>query len=111
MERPWTTAEPTRPDPAFERIWTEHRPYVRRLLARLTDNQDSADDLTQEVALKAMAGFSRFRGRSRATTWLHRIAVNVALRWRETHREPAQLVETDAITVPSDDSLRLRIAL
>lgn len=111
MERPWPAAEPSPQNPAFERMWAENRPYVRRLLIRLTDSPDRADDLTQEVALKALKGFSRFRGGSRTTTWLHRIAVNTALRWRETHREPVELFEADAISVPNDDSLRVKIAL
>lgn len=59
----------------FERTSTR----VYRLLLRLTGNPDDAFDLTQETFLKGFTHIDRFDGRSSATTWLHRIAVNEAL--------------------------------
>lgn len=76
VKRPAETA-------VFDKFWLPHRPRVWRLIARLAGNVDLADDLTQEVSLRAFQGFSRFRRGASAYTWLYRIAVHVVLRHRE----------------------------
>lgn len=49
------------------------QPEVWRLCARLGD-RDAADDLTQEVYLRALPALARFRGDASARTWLLQIA-------------------------------------
>ncbi len=51
------------------------QPEVWRLCARLGDRAD-ADDLTQEVYLRALPALDRFRGDASARTWILRIARN-----------------------------------
>jgi RNA polymerase sigma-70 factor (ECF subfamily) len=74
---------------------------VWRLCARLGD-PDAADDLTQEVYLRALPALARFRGESSVRTWLLQIARHVcadhvraatrrrALRDRMTARQPRE---------------------
>lgn len=52
------------------------QPEVWRVCARLGD-RDAADDLTQEVYLRALPALARFRGDSSARTWLLQIARHV----------------------------------
>lgn len=52
------------------------QPEVWRLCARLGDRAD-ADDLTQEVYLRALPALRRFRGDASARTWLLQIARHV----------------------------------
>lgn len=52
------------------------QPEVWRLCARLGDRAH-ADDLTQEVYLRALPALERFRGESSARTWLLQIARHV----------------------------------
>ncbi|WP_328941484.1 sigma-70 family RNA polymerase sigma factor [Streptomyces sp. NBC_00250] len=47
---------------------------VRRYVAYLSADRQAADDLTQEVFLRALAALPRFEGRSSARTWLLSIA-------------------------------------
>lgn len=47
---------------------------VRRYVAYLSADHQAADDLTQEVFLRAIAALPRFQGRSSARTWLLSIA-------------------------------------
>lgn len=120
----WEAAPVTaRQAEAFARLWDVQRPQVWRLTARLSGSADWADDLTQEVAVRALAAWPTFRGGARASTWLYRIAVNVTLRWRETRREQTAADDTVLIGVPdlratpeqaalqSDASVRLQAAL
>jgi RNA polymerase sigma-70 factor, ECF subfamily len=57
-------------------------PYRRELHVhcyRMTASLDDADDMVQEVMLRAWRGLARFEGRSSFRTWLYRIATNVCL--------------------------------
>jgi RNA polymerase sigma-70 factor (ECF subfamily) len=67
---------------------------VHRLLGRVAGRQD-ADDLTQIVFTKAARAFPRFRGDARISTWLNRIAANVAADWLRGRalREAKQTVQ------------------
>src|SRR5450755_546708 len=73
------------------------RDFGPRLLAvarRLLRDPGSAEDCVQSAFLQAFAAIGRFEGRSSVATWLHRIAVNVALvRLRSEKRKPEQSLE------------------
>lgn len=56
------------------------RTYKRQvyyLALELCRNHDDAEDLTQEVFIRAWKNLDSFRGESRLSTWLHRITVNM----------------------------------
>ena len=59
----------------FDDAWA-HQKYVRRLLSGWCQNQFDVDDIVQNVMLRAYRSISSFRGDSRITTWLYRIARN-----------------------------------
>jgi RNA polymerase sigma-70 factor (ECF subfamily) len=62
----------------FHKIHDDFRPRVQRYLARLV-GESEAEDLTQEVFLRVNRGLEGFRGESRLSTWIYRIATNAAL--------------------------------
>ena len=64
----------------FRTLYEENHERVRRFLARLVGPQD-CEDLTQAVFEKAAKGLPSFRGDAEISTWLHRIAANVASDW------------------------------
>ena len=53
-------------------------------LARRMAGPDAAEELTQDVFVRAWQKLSLFRGESSFATWLHRLAVNVVLAHRRT---------------------------
>lgn len=71
---------------AFERLYREHVGRVHALTLRMA-GADVAEDLTQEVFIRAWEKLGTFRGESRFGTWLHRLAVNHVLSRRETLRK------------------------
>jgi RNA polymerase sigma-70 factor (ECF subfamily) len=61
---------------AFEELVRKYQPKVFSMALSFTRNREAADDLAQEVFLKAYLALPRFHGRSEFGTWLYRISVN-----------------------------------
>ena len=78
---------------AFEQLVHEHQAPVFRTLARLTGSTDRVEDLAQEVFLRLYRALPGFRGDALVSTYLYRIAVNVAQdEWKRRRREDRPLV-------------------
>lgn len=63
---------------AFERLYRTHVARVHGLARRMAGG-DAADELTQDVFVRAWQKLGTFRGESSFGTWLHRLAVNVII--------------------------------
>jgi RNA polymerase sigma-70 factor (ECF subfamily) len=68
---------------AFERLYRSHVARIHSLVRRMVD-ADQADDITQDVFVRAWEKLGTFRGEAAFGTWLHRVAVNVILARRQT---------------------------
>jgi RNA polymerase sigma-70 factor, ECF subfamily len=78
---------------AFERLVSRYQSRVYRLACRLTSDGE-AKDVLQETFLAAYRGLRAFRGDSRFSTWLYRIATNAALMHRRARaRRPTESLE------------------
>ena len=73
-----------------------HRPMIH-FLFRMVHNQAVAEELTQEVFLRVYRARDSYRAEARFTTWLYRIATNLAVNHaRDTrHERTAQTVYLD----------------
>ncbi len=67
---------------AFERLYRTHVARIHSLVRRMLD-ADEADDLTQDIFVRAWDKLHTFRGDAAFGTWLHRLAVNVVLARRK----------------------------
>jgi RNA polymerase sigma-70 factor (ECF subfamily) len=63
---------------AFERLYRGHAARIHSLARRMT-GPDHADELTQDVFVRAWEKLGSFRGEAAFGTWLHRLAVNLIL--------------------------------
>jgi RNA polymerase sigma-70 factor (ECF subfamily) len=61
---------------AFRELVETAKENVFRLAYDLTGNRHDAEDLSQEVFIKAFRALPRFRGDARWSSWLYRITVN-----------------------------------
>jgi len=61
---------------AFEELVTKYQSKVFSMALSFTRNREAADDLAQEVFLKAYLALPKFHGRSEFGTWLYRISMN-----------------------------------
>jgi RNA polymerase sigma-70 factor (ECF subfamily) len=81
---------------AFHELVAMHDERIMILAYQLTKNEQDAEDLYQEVFLKAFKKLHQFRFESEFFTWLYRITVNTAHNyWRRTARLQTYEVESD----------------
>jgi RNA polymerase sigma-70 factor (ECF subfamily) len=81
---------------AFERLYRQLAIRVFSLCARMGNDQARAEELTQDVFVRAWDKLHLFRGESSFTTWLHRLTVNVVLNARKSDgRSRTRFEETD----------------
>ena len=64
---------------AFDVLVVRHQRRVYQVCRRLLDTHEDAADATQDTFLRAYRALGSFRGQSAFSTWLYRVAVNVAL--------------------------------
>jgi RNA polymerase sigma-70 factor (ECF subfamily) len=67
---------------AFEALVRRYRKRIFALALHVTGSSSEADDIAQEVFLKAYRALPQFEGRSQFFTWVYRMAVNRSLNAR-----------------------------
>ena len=98
---------------AFGRLYEEHFDRIYRYIVLRVRNQADAEDLTQQVFLKALEHIGSYRYKGMPfSSWLFRIAHNqVVDHWKKKSREKARVIPLDEIdeakTLPLDDPAML----
>ncbi len=78
---------------AFERIYRAHVARIHSLARRMSGSEGDADELTQDVFVRAWERLKTYRGEAAFGTWLHRLAVNAILNWRRTEASERQRID------------------
>lgn len=82
---------------AFRQLVDRHTRPIVTYLTRIMKNQFEAEEIAQEVFLRAWQRAGDYRPTARATTWLHRIAHNLAVdQLRKRHGADALDAEQNA---------------
>ena len=71
---------------AFDQLVRTHQDRVYRTVLHMVRDPDDAWDIAQDVFVRAFEKLSEFRGEAQVSTWLYRIAVNLALNHLRTAR-------------------------
>jgi RNA polymerase sigma-70 factor (ECF subfamily) len=85
-------------------LYRRHQQRVRSILYQLCD-PSTLDDLVQDVFLRAWKGLPKFRQSAQFSTWLYRIAWNVASDQRRTAaqgRTRLQVIGSQTLTQHDD---------
>jgi RNA polymerase sigma-70 factor (ECF subfamily) len=89
---------------AFAALVTRYRKRIFALALHITRSASEADDIAQDVFLKAYRALPEFEGRSQFFTWVYRMTVNRSLNVR---RDRARRGED----MPDDPRLELAVAV
>jgi RNA polymerase sigma-70 factor (ECF subfamily) len=83
----------------FEEIVLRHRQGVWSYILKLTGDRHAADDLCQEVLVRALETFGSLRREEKARSWLFSIGYHVTVDWmrgRSAERRLRRTLERDA---------------
>ncbi|HOF20187.1 MAG TPA: sigma-70 family RNA polymerase sigma factor [Bacteroidales bacterium] len=100
---------------SFRILVERYQQMVFRTCMGFLHNREEAEDLAQDVFIRAYQSLSRFRGESAFSTWLYRIAVNASL--NRTRRSSLKItfetLENTVISAPAtseDDPEKILIS-
>jgi len=96
----------------FVRLLNEHRLVIYKICNSYCKNPYNRDDLAQEITYQLWKSFGNFNGSVKFSTWLYRVALNVAISfYRKTLKEKpvieltqphTQFADTNENNVPSE---------
>lgn len=89
--------------PSFDDLYHAQCEPTLALCLHLTGSRTLAEEAFQETFLLVHENLARFRGESRASTWVYTIAVRTAARVRERERAQAARARKAALASPSPD--------
>ncbi len=103
-----------RDEQAFNAIVRAYQRRVFALLFRMLGNRAEAEDLAQEVFVQVFKAIGSFRGESKLSTWIYRIAVNLSKNrtkyLRVRHAGEQDPLDSVAERVPLADAKRANVA-
>lgn len=96
---------------AFRVLVERHSRSIYRVAYRMTGSQQDAEELVQEVLLRAYKSLGRFEMRSNFSTWLYRIAINRTLDFLSARKTQMQSQEAFQITDDPDPEDKRQVQL
>ncbi|HJU42569.1 MAG TPA: sigma-70 family RNA polymerase sigma factor [Vicinamibacterales bacterium] len=90
---------------AFRELVDQYKGMVFALIARSVSNRARAEEVAQDVFLKVHRGLPYFRGESKLSTWIYRIAINAIA------QERPELATTSLDDVVDDDRPKVQPGL
>ena len=81
---------------AFETLVDIYSEPLYWQIRKLVANHDDADDLLQNVFMKAWKNIHNFRGDAKLSTWLHKIAINEALNFLNQEKNKKEVTDDTA---------------
>lgn len=94
--KPRRAASPATAEDRQVRFTAREREFVYGVALKYVKDEEEAHDVAQEAMLLAYRHQGSFRGDSRFTTWLYRIAATTALMHLRKRRRTPLMVSTDA---------------
>lgn len=90
----------------FQTLLEEHKKILYKVCNSYCPNRDDREDLAQEIAVQLWRSFAAFDDRCRFSTWMYRIALNVAISFyrREDTRRRYVLSEEEYLLNAVDES-------
>ena len=80
---------------AFERLVARHQKLVWHMVYRMVQHPEDARELSQEVFLRVYERLDQYRFESSLSTWIGRVAFNVAARQLEKKKLPMHEARED----------------
>jgi len=95
----------------FEDFFNQHKLKVMNLCYGMVHNKDNAEDLVQDIFLEIYSSAKNFKGKSKLSTWLYRIAINKTINYLRKEKIKKFFVNIDDVEhiLQTDDRADLSI--
>ena len=90
---------------AFASLVDQHKNLVYSLVLRMVNNAQDAEEVAQDTFVKAFKSIKQFKGESKFSTWLYKIAYFTAINHLRKNKMLSSSI--DLSTIESDDSSAL----
>tara|TARA_R110000737_G_scaffold37558_1_gene57357 strand:- start:57 stop:548 length:492 start_codon:yes stop_codon:yes gene_type:complete len=89
----------------FHSWLTDHKPILYKIIRVYFQDLDDQNDLFQEITIQLWKSIPNFKAQCLETTWIYRVALNTALKWKKKARKnnPEQITE-DLIKEPAENT-------
>ncbi|AZA77760.1 sigma-70 family RNA polymerase sigma factor [Chryseobacterium sp. G0186] len=86
----------TKLEKTFIEFFKPNQKLIHKICRIYTDNTEDHDDLFQEITIQLWKSFPGFKGGSKFSTWMYRVALNTAITlFRKPQKRNAQTVDID----------------
>lgn len=85
----------------------KHQSLIRKITFMYAQNETEADDMFQEICIQLWQSFPHFKGNSKFSTWLYRIAINTCVSWirkESKHKKVADRQEFLQLDISDDET-------
>ena len=90
-ERLWVRQSRNGDPAAFEALIRTHQRMIHSLTFRMTGSAADAEDLAQEVFIRAYRQLGSYQSTAKFSSWLYRIAINACLNWRQREKRRGRI--------------------
>ena len=89
---------------AYALLVSKHKNLVFSIVLKILNNREDAEEIAQDVFLKAYQSLKKFEQKSKFSTWLYRIAYNSAI--SRTRKKKFEFVGGDYIVLNMGKSMQ-----
>lgn len=102
--------EESRKKEEFLSLITEHQDLIRKVAAMYYKNRADQEDAFQEILVNLWKAYPTFRGESKITTWMYRVALNTVISGfrkasNRVHRNRSDVNISDELIKPERDQV------
>lgn len=87
---------------AYALLVNRYQQFVFTLVLRMVNSREEAEEIAQDVFLKAFKGLASFNGNSKFSTWLYTITNNTTLSFLRKKKVSIQSLDTDSVMLEAD---------
>lgn len=87
----------------FVRLIKENEGILYKITSIYTDTKHDQQDLYQEIVFNLWKSFDSFRGDSKWSTWMYRIALNTAITYTRKAKKTGYKVNLDHVVLREED--------
>ncbi len=75
----------------------ENEGIIHKVIGLYVDDKEDRKDLFQEILLQAWKSYKNFKGQSKFSTWLYKVALNTALTFHKKESRQKELVNQESV--------------